>query len=148
MEKVKDKKNQLIGIVIITHYAFGKELFLAAEEIVGIQEKVEIVSLFSNDGLDTAKDRLEKAKQKVNGRKGVLIFTDMFGGTPCNACLPFIKEDKLEIISGVNLPMLLKTFSLRSSVELSKLVREICKASKKSIINVKKVFLKRLEEKK
>ncbi|MCK5533871.1 hypothetical protein KAI68_02055 [bacterium] len=144
---MKEQKNKLIGIIIITHYNFGKELFSVVEEIIGVQEKVEVISLFCNDNLDTAREKLKKAKEKVCGQKGALVFVDMFGGTPCNACFPFIQEDKLEIISGVNLPMLLKTFSLRSNMELSLLVKEICRKGKESIIDTKNVFLERLNKK-
>ena len=144
---MKKQENELIGIIIITHCNFGKELFSVVEEIIGNQEKVEVVSLFSNDNLDTARKKLKEAKEKVCGEKGILIFADMFGGTPCNACFPFIQEDKLEIISGVNLPILLKTFSLRSKMELSLLVKEVCRKGKESIIDTKSVFLERLEKK-
>ncbi len=142
-----NQEDKLIGIIIITHCNFGKELLSVAEEIIGNQEKVEAVSLFSNDNLDTAREKLKEAKEKVCGEKGILVFTDMFGGTPCNACFSFIQEDKLEIISGVNLPILLRTFSVRSNMELSLLVKDVCRKGKESIIDTKSIFLERLGKK-
>jgi len=103
----------MVGALVITHGKLARELVNAAEMIVGEIEGIEAVSIGWNDDVELAKQRIQEALKKVDGDKGVLLLTDMFGGTPTNLGLSFLKTDKIEIVTGVNLPMLIKLISLQ-----------------------------------
>ena len=98
----------MIGIIIVSHGNLALELKSAMEHILGVQQNIEILSLFPNDDLDKKKDELEKLINEFDPNKGIIILTDMFGGTPSNLAIPFLKNKKIEVISGANLPMLVK----------------------------------------
>lgn len=103
----------MVGALVITHGKLARELVNAAEMIVGEIERIEAVSIGWNDDVELAKQRIQEAIKKVDSDKGVLLLTDMFGGTPTNLGLSFLKSDKIEIVTGVNLPMLIKLISLQ-----------------------------------
>ena len=85
---------------------------------------IGILSLFPNDDLDKKKDELEKLINELDPNKGIIIITDMFGGTPSNLAIPFLKNKKIEVISGANLPMLIKLVGLRENNNLKKIAKE------------------------
>jgi len=103
----------MIGVLIITHGNLGYELIQAAELIKGRIDGVLAISVDPTKGVEELKKEITSSIKKVNKGKGVLILTDLFGGTPSNLSLSFLKEGKLEVISGVNLPMLLKLPDIR-----------------------------------
>lgn len=103
----------MVGVLVITHGKLAHELVNAAEIIVGEMQKVEAFSIGWNDDVKMAKRKIQESIKKVNGDKGVLILTDIFGGTPTNLGLSFLKPNKIEIVTGVNLPMLIKLISLQ-----------------------------------
>jgi PTS system mannose-specific IIA component len=111
----------MIGIVVATHQKFGEELIRAAEGIVGPMEQVEAVSFHYEESPDVIRQRLMDAVERVDAGQGVLIFTDMFGGTPTNLSLPLMRRSDLDILAGVNLPMLLKAQSARKEMDITKL---------------------------
>jgi PTS system mannose-specific IIA component len=123
----------MIGIIIITHGNLGLELKSAMEYILGIQKNIEIISIKSDDDLEIKKADLEEVIEKVNENIGTIILTDMFGGTPSNLAMSFLEVGKVEIISGVNLPMLVKLIGLRDSNDLQKVAQESKESAQKYI---------------
>jgi len=124
----------LIGVVIVTHRSLGEELLRTAEEIVGKLPAVETVSIHASEKIDKARGKIEAAIKSVDSGSGVLIFTDMFGGTPSNLGLSFLKKDSLEVITGVNLPMLVKLASLRQEGSLKEVAQRLCRYGQKNIL--------------
>src|SRR5438105_10173518 len=98
----------MIGGLIVTHGRLAIELLNAAEQIVGEIHNVAAVSLGWHDDVDTAGGSIQKAIERVRTPDGVLILTDMFGGTPTNIASTFLNHGKVEVVTGVNLPMLIK----------------------------------------
>jgi mannose PTS system EIIA component len=103
----------MVGILIVTHRQLAEALVSASDLILGRLEKVVAVSLDPSAMPDDARHQISEGLAKLNGTDGVLILTDMFGGTPSNLSLSFLKEGQVEVISGVNLPMLIKVNQLR-----------------------------------
>src|SRR6478752_3462958 len=118
----------MIGGLIVTHGRLAIELLNAAEMIVGEIHHITAVSLGWHDDVDMATSMIEKAIDRVKGPDGVLILTDMFGGTPTNISSTFLDHGKVEVITGVNLPMLIKFVQLDEGQTLAsaaRLIREI-----------------------
>ncbi len=118
----------MIGAVIVTHGLLARELLDAAERIVGRTEGIRAVSMGWDDEVADARQEIQAAIKDVDSGDGVLIFTDMFGGTPTNVSLAFLEQDKVEIITGVNLPMIIKLTSVQggegSLLEVAQELRE------------------------
>ena len=98
----------MIGILVVTHGKLATELVNAAKMIVGELENVQAISIGWNDDVNEARERIRSAIKKIDFGHGVLILTDMFGGTPTNISLTFLEKGRTEIITGVNLPMIIK----------------------------------------
>ncbi len=120
----------MIGILVVTHGDVAKELVNALKMIVGEQQKVLALSIDWEVDVDVAKGHIGKAIAQC-GRKNVLILTDMFGGTPTNLVLPF-KGDDVEVVTGVNLPMLIKACQIRSK-PLAEVARLVCAQGRESV---------------
>mgnify|MGYP002836986763 FL=1 len=103
----------MIGLMIITHGNLALELKSAMEHMIGDQNDIEILSITPEDDIDIQKNNIEKKLKELNQGKGVIILTDVFGGTPSNLALNFLEPGIIEIMSGVNLPMLIKICQLR-----------------------------------
>ena len=117
----------MIGGLIITHGRLAIELLNAAEMIVGEIHHIAAVSLGWHDDADMARSMIEKAIERVKTPDGILILTDMFGGTPTNIASTFLDSEKVEIVTGVNLPMLIKLAQMEEGQSLASaanLVRE------------------------
>ena len=124
----------MIGITIVTHRQLGDALIDAAGFILGNQpEAVVSVSIDINDKVDALRSDIAKAIKQVQHKEGVLILTDMFGGTPSNLSYSFLEEGKVEVISGVNLPVLIKAVGSRDKMPLSDLAVHLETYGKKSI---------------
>jgi PTS system mannose-specific IIA component len=124
----------MIGIVIATHSNLGTALVEAAVFIVGDRlEGVETVSIDLKENAADLRKKIAKAVKAVDQRRGVLILTDMFGGTPSNLSYSFLEEGRIEVLSGVNLPILIKALELRQDKELASLAQEVEAFGKKSI---------------
>ena len=123
----------MIGIIIVTHGNLALELKSAMEHILGIQKNIEIISIKPDDDLEIKKSALEESIKKVDEENGVIILTDMFGGTPSNLAISLLKIGKVEIISGVNVPMLIKLIGLRDSNDLQKVATESKESAQKYI---------------
>lgn len=124
----------MIGAVIVTHGRLARELAEATARIVGPTEALEAVTLGWDDEVSDAKKQIEAAIAAVDRGAGVLVFTDMFGGTPTNVSLSFLDTDRVEIVTGVNLPMLVKLTSLQQQeIPLLDAARQVRDRGQKSI---------------
>ena len=123
----------MIGIIIVTHGNLALELKSAMEHILGAQKNIEIICISSDDDLDERKNDIEGSIKKIDNNSGIVMLTDMFGGTPSNLAISFLKTGKIEIISGVNLPMLVKLIGLRDSNDLSGVAQETKDSAQKYI---------------
>jgi mannose PTS system EIIA component len=115
----------MIGVVVVTHGQLAIELVNAAEMIVGDLPQFTAVSIGWHDDVNDAREDIAQAIERVRGEEGVLLLTDMFGGTPSNLGMTFLEKDRLEVITGVNLPMLIKLASLRKSSDLLGVAQEM-----------------------
>ena len=123
----------LVGGLVVTHGQLGQELVAAAETIVGEALAIVAVSIGWDDDVAASQTKIKEAVQKVNQGKGVIILTDMFGGTPSNLALPLLRKGELEIVTGVNLPMIIKVANQASSDSLSELVTRVKEQGQKHI---------------
>jgi mannose PTS system EIIA component len=115
----------MIGVVVVTHGQLATELVNSAEMIVGDLPTFTAVSIGWHDDVNDARDEIDQAIQRVQGGHGVLVLTDMFGGTPSNLGMTFLATGEVEVITGVNLAMLIKLAGLKSSSDLLSVAREI-----------------------
>ena len=123
----------MIGVVVVTHGQLATELLNAAEAIVGDLPRFAAVSIGWHDDTDDAREEIRQAVARLQGEGGVLLLTDMFGGTPTNLGLSFVEPDRVEVVTGVNLPMLIKLSSLRSSQDLLAVARELRETGRNAI---------------
>jgi mannose PTS system EIIA component len=115
----------VIGVVVVTHGQLATELVNAAETIVGDLPRFAAVSIGWHEDTQDARDEIAEAVARVEQDQGVLILTDMFGGTPANLAMTFLAQGKVEVITGVNLPMLIKLASTTEPADLLQVAREM-----------------------
>ncbi len=132
----------MIGIVVVTHGNLSNELISAVKFVLSEEPSVKLagVSLGPSKEYGSFKKIIEDSIKSVDGGDGVLLVTDMFGGTPSNVSLTFLNEENTEVISGVNLPMLLKLSTLKSDTGLSEAVKIAEKAGRDNIIVASKLL--------
>ena len=123
----------MIGVVVVTHGQLAIELVNAAEMIVGDLPQFTAVSIGWHDDVNDARDQIVKAVDRVKGPSGVLILTDMFGGTPSNLGISLLEENRVEVITGVNLPMLIRAAGLREASDLLAVAREMREHARSAI---------------
>ena len=124
----------MIGIVIVTHSQLGDALIGAAEFIIGSRpESIESISIDLSENAEKLRGKIDRGIKKVMGQKGVIILTDMFGGTPSNLSYSFLEEGHIEVLSGVNLPILIQAVNRRKKMELDQLAANLEAFGKKSI---------------
>lgn len=123
----------MIGALVVTHGHLGQELVAAAEMIVGEISHIRAVSIGWHDDVNDARKDIEQHIAEVENGKGVLILTDMFGGTPSNIALSFHDPGKLDIVTGVNLPMIIKIASQKEGDTLESLARTVRDQGRSSI---------------
>ena len=124
----------MIGIVIVTHRQLGEALIDTAGFILSDKLEATVpVSIDLNERADELRKKVAEGIKRVDRKEGVLILTDMFGGTPSNLSYSFLEEGKVEVISGANLPILIKAVNSRNNMELSALAEELETYGKKSI---------------
>ena len=124
----------MIGIVIVTHSQLGEALIGAAEFIIGSRpESIESVSIDLSENAEKLREKIARGIKKVKGQEGVIILTDMFGGTPSNLSYSFLEEGHIEVLSGVNLPILIQAVNTRKKMELDQLAANLEAFGKKSI---------------
>jgi PTS system mannose-specific IIA component len=123
----------MIGLVVVCHEDMGAELVKAAEMIVGKIDAVATVSVKQESAPELLRDEIQSAIKKVDRKKGVMLFTDMFGGTPSNISLAFLGEST-EVVTGVNLSMMIKFANHRDEKALPELARLVQEAAQKSVV--------------
>jgi len=123
----------MIGLLIVTHSDLGREFLNAAEFIVGRLDAADAVSITQTADSEQIRKMIEEKVSVLNTGEGVLILTDMLGGTPSNISLSFLKEEMVEVLTGVNLPMVIAIAQNRSDMDLSKLAEAAQEAGKTSI---------------
>jgi len=123
----------MIGGVIVTHGQLANELVSAAEMIVGEIHHIMAVSIGWHDDVDVARQEIERAIQRVDAGNGVLLLTDMFGGTPTNIAASFLGQAPVEIVTGVNLPMVIKVATQEKDEPLAELARRVCDEGQRQI---------------
>jgi PTS system mannose-specific IIA component len=124
----------LIGGLIVTHGQLAHELLKAAQTIEGNLEGIEAVPLDWSDTVEEAREKIREALERIGDSRGVIIFTDMFGGTPSNISLSFLERNRIEIVTGVNLPMVVKFGSLhRQYDDVAAMAHVITEKGSKSI---------------
>ena len=115
----------MIGVVVVTHGQVATELVHAAETIVGDLPNFAAVSIGWHEDVQDAREAIAAAIERVKQTGGVLLATDMFGGTPSNLGITFLEQDSVEIITGVNLPMLIKAASMKEAASLTEVARAL-----------------------
>ncbi len=136
----------MTGLVIVAHFSLAKEMMAATELIVGKQKQFEAVGIFPDDPVELIKEKIVQALKKVNTGHGIIILTDMFGGTPSNISLSFLEEGKVEVVAGVNLPMLIKLVTFREEKGISELAPFITEYGQKNIYLATDVLKARKKE--
>jgi mannose PTS system EIIA component len=123
----------MIGLLIVTHCDLGKELLNAAEFIVGKIEAVDTIAITETSGTDLLRKKIEAKVSALDKGDGVLILTDMFGGTPSNLSLSFLREGEIEVLTGVNLPMIIASVQNRPTSKVTALAEKAQEAGKMGI---------------
>ncbi len=137
----------MIGAVIITHGELASALLKTAESITGHIEGVRIVPVEKADNTEEIRDVLTSATAEVDSAAGVIIFTDMFGGTPSNIALSMLNNGNIEVITGVNLPVLIKFFGNRTDKPLTELAGMLKEYGRESIVLAGDILKEKREEK-
>jgi len=123
----------MVGGIIVCHGKLAEELLNALTIILGEAPNIEAISIGWYDDVEDSKKKIAQSLRKVDQKNGVVIFTDMFGGTPSNLSFSFLKDDQVEIITGVNLPMLIKFVSLQRGNNLADVSRKVVDQGKRNI---------------
>lgn len=132
----------MIGIIIVTHGALGTELISVAEHVVGRQQDMVAIGIGPEDDIEQRRNDIISKIASVDKGQGVVILTDMFGGTPSNLAISVMKPEKVEVIAGVNVPMLIKLISVRGTMSVMNAVMTAQEAGRK-YINVASNLLKK-----
>ena len=123
----------MIGMVLVTHGALAVEFKSALEHVVGPQEHVETVAIGPDDDVEERRNDILRCIDAADQGGGVIILTDMFGGTPSNLAISVMQNREVEVIAGVNLPMLVKLARIRGEVAIKKAVKDAADAGRKYI---------------
>jgi PTS system mannose-specific IIA component len=134
----------MVGLIVITHCQIAQELVKAAELILGKIPACVPIGIAAEEKLEKIAERLEAALAQVDEGEGALILTDLFGGTPSNVSLSFLQDKKVEVVSGVNLPMILKISVGRQGKDLRELVRIARDAGRKNISIASEIMKKKV----
>ncbi|MBB4210957.1 PTS fructose transporter subunit IIA [Rhodothalassium salexigens] len=123
----------MIGMVLVTHGRLADEFVAATEHVVGPQERMAAICIGSDDDMEERREDIVAAAKAVDDGDGVIILTDMFGGTPSNLAISLLEKGKLEVIAGINLPMLIKLVSVRADLPMDDAVTQAREAGRKYI---------------
>lgn len=123
----------MIGLVLVTHGKLANEFRVAMEHVVGPQQAIETICIGPDDDMETRRNDIARAVEKVNSGSGVILLTDLFGGTPSNLAISLLKAGEVEVIAGVNLPMLIRLESARKSMKVTAAVAAAREAGQKYI---------------
>jgi len=123
----------MIGGIIVSHGRLAEEMLNALTIILGEAPNIEAISIGWYDDVEDSKKKISQCLKRVDQKNGVIIFTDMFGGTPSNLSFSFLRDNQVEIITGINLPMLIKFVSLQRSNNLKDVAKKVVEQGKKNI---------------
>lgn len=123
----------MLGIILVTHGNLASEFVAAAEHVVGAQEQMKAICIHPDSDMEKMRSAIIKAARDVDTGKGVVLLTDMFGGTPSNLAISVMESANIEVIAGVNLPMLIKLISLRRTESLKEAALQAQEAGRKYI---------------
>ena len=123
----------MIGLVLVTHGRLAAEFVVAMEHVVGPQSAVETICIGPDDDMEMRRADIAKAIRAVETGRGVIVLTDLFGGTPSNLAISLMKTDKIEVIAGVNLPMLIRLEGARKTMDVKSAVAAAREAGRKYI---------------
>ena len=124
----------MIGLVLVTHGRLASEFIRALEHVVGPQERIEAICIGPEDDMESRRNDIAEAIARVDAdQQGVIILTDLFGGTPSNLAISLMKSDKIEVIAGVNLPMLIRLEGARKTMDVKAAVGAAREAGRKYI---------------
>ena len=123
----------MIGIVVVSHGKLARELVAATEHDVGEQDRFRSISIEVEDDIEARRDQIRETAKSCDNGKGVIILTDMFGGTPSNLAMSVMNTGNVEVLSGVNLPMLIKLAEVRGDLSLKDAAKVAAEAGRKYI---------------
>jgi PTS system mannose-specific IIA component len=123
----------MIGLVLVTHGRLASEFIVAMEHVVGPQERIEAICIGPEDDMEARRNDIADAIAKVDAGKGVIILTDLFGGTPSNLAISLMRSEEIEVIAGVNLPMLIRLEGARKTLAVKQAVAAAREAGRKYI---------------
>ncbi|MBT2189319.1 PTS sugar transporter subunit IIA [Sphingobium nicotianae] len=123
----------MIGLVLVTHGGLATEFRIAMEHVVGPQEAIETVCIGPDDDMEARRADIAAAVERVNDGSGVILLTDLFGGTPSNLAISLLDAGRIEVIAGINLPMLIRLESARRTMSVTQAVAAAREAGKKYI---------------
>ena len=135
-----DTSKDMIGVVLVTHGNLATELVKVMEHVVGPQDQLKTITIDPDDDMEKRREDILNSVQFVDKGLGVIILTDMFGGTPSNLAISIMEQAKIDIIAGVNLPMLIKLASVRSTETISDAVAQAREAGQKYIMIASQVL--------
>lgn len=133
MELFNDRSTEMIGMVLVSHGNLGVAMREALEHVVGPQRNIATVSVAADADIETQREEIGARVAEVETGDGVVVLTDMFGGTPCNLSMSMLDRPNVEVIAGMNLPMLVKLAKVRGSHSLPEAVRAAEDAGRKYI---------------
>ena len=123
----------MIGLVLVTHGRLASEFIVAMEHVVGPQELIAAICIGPDDDMEERRGQIAQAIKAVDSGAGVIILTDLFGGTPSNLAISLMKSDRIEVIAGVNLPMLIRLEGARKNMDVRSAVAAAREAGRKYI---------------
>lgn len=132
----------MIGVVVVSHGKLARELVAATEHVVGEQRRFRAISIEPDDDMDARRTQIIETAQACDDGDGVILLTDMFGGTPSNLAISAMGQGKIEVIAGVNLPMLIKLSEVRSTLSMTEAAEAAQEAARKYISIASKVLVK------
>ncbi len=134
----------MVGILVVSHGRLAEALISSVQFLVGNLKKIKGISIWPRDGKEEVKDRIQKGIDEVNDGDGVVILTDVLGGTPTNLSLSVLEDKKVEVITGVNMPMLLTLSSYRKERSLREIGRLVKISGRRSIVLAKEVLRRKV----
>ncbi|RLA92696.1 MAG: PTS fructose transporter subunit IIA [Deltaproteobacteria bacterium] len=135
----------MVGVIVVAHFGLAEKLVEVAEKIVRKKsENIIAITINPSNDINEINQKITKAIKKVDGKEGVLILTDMFGGTPCNMSLAFLKEGEIEVLTGLNLPMLIEVLDAKHEGKtLAELAQHIQSLGQKNICLASEILHKK-----
>ena len=123
----------MIGLMIVAHGTLAEAFLSVTEHVVGKQAQMAAIGIGPEDDVEAAREKIIKTIRELNTGEGVVVLTDMFGGTPSNLAISVMKQESIEVIAGVNVPMLIKLCSVRGKMPMAQAVNEAQEAARKYI---------------